>query len=360
MTAYLIRRAIQMVFIVIAATIIIYGLLAFAPGGPLSGLSMATGNNKVSQSDIDRIERLMGLDKPWYLQYLTWLVGDDWMANVPAWRDAYKISGHKGILRLDFGASWKIAQQQPVIELIAERLPNTLYLMVLSTILALMISIPAGIYSAVNQYSRFDYALTTFTFFGISMPVFWFGLIIIMIFSMQFQKAGIPYLPSGDIVSIRIDPNSVLGVLGATPKSLLDRLVHLVMPTIVLSLLYMASWTRYMRTSMLEVLRQDYVRTARAKGLTERLVIVRHALRNGLIPIITIVVYQIPSIFTGAIVTETVFNYKAIGYMYIMALNQDDWPVVMALLFINAILVVAATLLADVLYTVVDPRIRYS
>ncbi|OQY46968.1 MAG: hypothetical protein B6242_06420 [Anaerolineaceae bacterium 4572_78] len=298
MTAYLIRRAIQMVFIVIAATIIIYGLLAFAPGGPLSGLSMATGNNKVSQSDIDRIEGLMGLDKPWYLQYLTWLVGDDWMANVPAWRDAYKISGRKGILRLDFGASWKIAQQQPVIELIAERLPNTLYLMVLSTILALMISIPAGIYSAVNQYSRFDYALTTFTFFGISMPVFWFGLIIIMIFSMQFQKAGIPYLPSGDIVSIRIDPNSVLGVLGATP--------------------------------------------------------------NGLIPIITIVVYQIPSIFTGAIVTETVFNYKAIGYMYIMALNQDDWPVVMALLFINAILVVAATLLADVLYTVVDPRIRYS
>lgn len=359
MTAYLIRRLFQMVMVVFFATVIIYGMLSFAPGGPLAGLNLATGTNAVSQADIERMERLLGLDRPWYLQYVTWLVGDDWMANVPGW--SQYASGREGVLRLDFGESWRIAAGKPVLEMITTRLPDTLILMVLSTVVSLVIAIPAGIYSAVNQYSRFDYVLTAFTFFGLAMPVFWFGLILIMIFSLQFQRWGLPFMPSGDIVSLKPpQPNSVLGILGASPGSWLDRAVHLIMPTIVLSLLYIAGWSRYVRSSMLEVLRQDYVRTARAKGLLERLVIARHALRNALIPIVTIVTLQIPGIFNGAIITETVFNYKAMGFLYILALQENDWPVVMTILFITAVLVVFATLLTDVLYTVIDPRIRYS
>jgi peptide/nickel transport system permease protein len=145
-----------------------------------------------------------------------------------------------------------------------------------------------------------------------------------------------------------------------TPGSLVDRVVHIIMPAAMLSLLYMAGWSRFMRASMLEVLRQDYVRTARAKGLMERMVIIRHALRNALIPIITIVMFQIPGIFGGAILTETIFSYPGMGRLYFDALSRSDWPVVMAILFITAVLVVIATLTADVLYTVVDPRIRYN
>lgn len=359
MTAYLIRRFLQMIMVVWLSTFIIYGLLSFAPGGPLSGLRIQTGNQRVSDQDFLRMEKLMGLDKPWHLQYIAWLTGDDWMAHVPG-LEQYA-SDRRGILRLDFGTSWKIAQGKPVLEVVGARLKDTLILMSLVTAISLMVAIPIGIYSAVKQYSTLDYFVTSFSYFGIAMPVFWFGLLLILLFSLLFKKWGLPFMPSGDIVSLRTPPDgSVLALLNATPGSALDRGVHLIMPAIVLSLLYMASWTRYMRTSMLEVLRQDYVRTARAKGLIERLVITRHAFRNALIPIITIVVYQLPAIFSGAIVTETVFNYKAMGYLYILALNQDDWPVIMALLFITAILVVIATLVADLLYTVVDPRITYS
>ncbi len=359
MTAYLIRRFFQMIVVVFLSTFIIYGLLSFAPGGPLAGLRLATGNERVSTADIVRMERLLGLDKPWYLQYAAWLLGDDWMDKVPGWEE-YQ-SDRKGILRGDFGTSWKIAQGVPVLKIVTDRLGDTLILMALVTILSLAVAVPVGIISAVKQYSRFDYLVTSFTYFGVAMPVFWFGLLLIMLLSLQFKDWGLPYMPSGDILSLRTAPDgSVLQLLNADPGSLMDRAVHLIMPTFVLSMLYMAGWTRFMRASMLEVLRQDYVRTARAKGLIERVVIARHALRNALIPIITIVVFQIPGIFGGAIITETVFNYKAMGYLYILALNADDWPVVMALLFITAILVVVATLVADILYTVVDPRIRYS
>lgn len=359
MTAYLIRRFFQMIMVVWVATFIIYGLLTFAPGGPLAGLNIQQGNQQVSQNDIERMKQLLGLDKPWYLQYVTWLAGDDWMASVPGLE---QYAGEReGILRGDFGTSWRIAAGKPVLEMIGARLKDTLTLMTLVVIISLVVAIPVGIFSAVKQYSTFDYVVTTFSYFGVAMPVFWFGLMLIILFSLMFNRWGLPFMPSGDIVSLRTPPDgSFLALLNASPGGLTDRAVHLIMPAIVLSMLYMAGWTRYMRASMLEVLRQDYVRTARAKGLVERLVIARHAFRNALIPIITIVVYQIPGIFGGAIITETVFNYKAMGYLYILALNESDWPVIMALLFITAILVVVATLLADVLYTVVDPRISYS
>jgi peptide/nickel transport system permease protein len=287
-----------------------------------------------------------------------------------AWLTGYKgllgsIAGYNGsgsgILRGDFGTSWRISPSQPVSGLIRSRLGNTLLLMIIATFFSLIIAIPIGIYSAVHQYSKADYTFTTFAFFGSAMPVFWFGLMLILVFSYGFKEWGLPYMPTGGVISVRgAPPGSVLDVLNVTPGSFVDRVIHILMPALMLSLLYMAGWSRFMRASMLEVLRQDYVRTARAKGLVERLVIVKHAMRNALIPIITIVVFQIPAVFGGAILTETIFSYPGMGRLYFNALGRSDWPVVMAILFISAILVVVATLLGDVLYTVVDPRIRYS
>jgi peptide/nickel transport system permease protein len=202
--------------------------------------------------------------------------------------------------------------------------------------------------------------VTTFSFFGISMPAFWFGLMLIIIFGLKFKEWGLPYMPTGNVVDLRILPGSMAALLGITAGSFGDYLLHLVLPVAMLSLLSMAGWSRFMRSSMLEVLRQDYVRTARAKGLRERSVILKHAARNALIPLITIVVFEIPAIFGGAIITETIFNYPGMGRLFIQALSADDWPIVMAYLFISAILVVIATLIGDILYTVVDPRIRFS
>jgi peptide/nickel transport system permease protein len=168
-------------------------------------------------------------------------------------------------------------------------------------------------------------------------------------------------MPSGGVASVRMPPDgSFLDLINATPGSLVDRVVHIILPAIMLSLLYMAGWSRYSRSSMLEVLRQDYVRTARAKGLMERVVIIKHALRNALIPVVTILVFDIAAIFSGAILTETIFSYPGMGRLYFDALGASDWPVVMSYLFIVAVLVVVATLIRDIVYTIVDPRIRFS
>jgi len=327
----------------------------------------------------------------------------------------------RGVLRLDWGSSWSLAKGQPVSDLIRSRLGNTLLLMTTATVVSLLIAIPIGIYSAVHQYSRADYAVTTFAFFGQSLPVFWFGLMMILVFAHLFKqwrewqfplvavivplaavigyrlrrgavgqvggnegrawmwgtvlvtlvvllfglgpKLDLPLLamPAGGTTLSRApDPGTVLEVLNATPGGIVDRIIHIILPAIVLSLLYMAGWSRFMRSSMLEVLRQDYVRTARAKGLRERAVIAKHAFRNALIPIITFVVFQIPGIFSGAILTETIFSYPGVGRLFFNSLVSNDWPVVMVVLFISAILVVIATLLGDILYTLVDPRIRYT
>lgn len=510
MTNYLIRRAFQMVIVVLLATLAIYIILNVAPGGPLSGLKLAGADRKsrVSEEDIARLTAYLGLDKPMALRYLVWLLGDDWLgadwmyvglasfkqpklnkegkpivqvdrdtgkksyvydsyrfwsdpgvaqlnpgyllwvwgektdegvvradkvqvkpaktAQTPAdltvavavisqdgWkiiandtnRNKYTIVASKetlwafpegeaqplpaegrwqnvswlfgpggllgkyagfhasthGILRGDFGWSWKLAPGQPVTMLMKSRLGNTVTLMSTAVFLSLLIGIPIGIYSAVHQYSKTDYAVTTFAFFGSAMPVFWFGLMLILIFSYQFKQWELPYMPTGGVTMVREAPTgSLLNVMGITPGSLVDRFVHIILPAMMLSLLYLAGWSRYSRSSMLEVLRQDYVRTARAKGLFERVVIVKHALRNALIPVVTILVFDIAGIFSGAIMTETVFAYPGMGRLYFDALSADDWPVVMAYLFITAILVVVATLVRDIVYTVVDPRIRFN
>ncbi|GJQ36467.1 MAG: ABC transporter permease [Anaerolineales bacterium] len=373
MTNYLIRRFFQMGLVVIAASMAIYYILWLAPGGPLDELKLVGAGGRANQGfteeQIQRISEYLGLHRGPVWGYIAWLTGEDWFDSIgkPELQTSscrsVETTCSRGVLRGDFGVSWNVARGSPVADVLLSRLRNTLILMTSATIISLLVAIPIGIISAVKQYSRLDYFVTTFSFFGTAMPVFWFGLMMIILFggnqSPLYKAFGFPYLPTGNVTLVRNPlPGSLLELLNATPGSSLDIAVHAILPTIVLSLLYMAGWSRFMRTAMLEVLRQDYVRTARAKGLRERVVILKHAMRNGLIPLITIVVFQIPGIFGGATITETVFNWPGMGFLYVHALGATDYPVAMAFLFISAVLVVIASLIGDVLYTIVDPRIR--
>lgn len=374
MTNYLIRRFFQMTLVVIVASMAIYFLLWLAPGGPLDELKMAGAGGRANQgfteAQIQRIAEYLGLHRGPFWGYVAWLVGEDWF-DVIGRADLQTSSCRSvattcslGVLRGDFGNSWEVARGAPVGDVLLSRLRNTMILMIASTVLSLVVAIPIGIYSAVKQYSRLDYVVTTFSFFGTAMPVFWFGLMLIIFFggnqSPLYKAFGMPYLPTGNVTLVRAPlAGSLEALLNVEPGSGMDIAIHAILPTLVLSLLFMAGWSRFMRTSMLEVLRQDYVRTARAKGLVERIVILKHAMRNALIPLITIVVFQIPGIFGGATITETVFNWPGMGFLYVNALGRNDYPVAMAFLFISSILVVIASLLGDVLYTMVDPRIRF-
>ena len=341
MINYLIRRVFSMLIVIIVSSFVIYMILNLAPGGPLWELTQgSTRESALTTDDYARLNKMLGLDKPPALRYVVWLAGDDWLDGGP----------RRGILRGEWGESWRVAVGMPVTDLILSRVGNTIVLSGAALLLALLIAIPVGIVSAVKQYSKLDYVLTVFAFFGVAMPVFWFGLMMILFFSLQFKAWGLPALPPGGTESL----------MGADQGSLMDHLQHLIMPAIVLSLFQTASWTRYMRSSMLEVLKQDYVRTARAKGVIERIVITKHAVRNALIPIVTVVVLSLPTLFNGAIVTETIFAWNGMGRLYINALTRGDYPVMMMFLLISAILVVSANLLADVVYTFIDPRIRYS
>jgi peptide/nickel transport system permease protein len=261
-----------------------------------------------------------------------------------------------GVLTGDFGRSWTLLRDRPVSELINSRLPKTIQLTGWSTLLALLLAVPLGVYSAVKQYSRFDYTVTTLAFLGSAMPTFFFGIGFILLFSILPKGAGWFYLPPGSAEAVR--EYAVPGLGMVQPGSSLDVALHAVLPVAVLTLVSVAGFSRFVRGSMLEVLRQDYVRTARAKGLLERLVISRHALRNALIPFITVFVFSIPGLFAGAIITESIFSWPGMGRLFLLALNSSDYPVAMAMLFITAVLTVIATLLSDVAYTVVDPRIR--
>ena len=405
MTNYLIRRVLQMALVVFLAALATYFLFNIAPGGPLTGLQQQ--QHRLTREDVARIRAQYELDLYWPVRFSRWLIGHprgvillfgkEWfpqvpvgcylprdaqqvvvngnVENIPAGCDQYvylsdlpslhpEISTSNGILRGDFGQSSVILRDRPVMDLIKSRIGPTLLLMTLTTLLSLLIAVPIGIYSAVRQYSRFDYFFTTIAFIGSAMPVFFFGLLMILVFSVfpsmiQSNFPWIPRLPSGLATAVR-EYDIASWWINIQPGSIVDHLLHLIMPVTVLTLLYMAGWSRFVRSSMLEVMRQDYVRTARAKGLIERVVIVKHALRNALIPFVTIVVLQIPSIFAGAILTETVFAWPGMGRLYYDALNRSDWPVALALIFITAVLTVVATLIGDILYTLVDPRIRYS
>lgn len=365
MAVFIVRRVLQGIVVLFLSTFMIYSLLILTPGGPqdqvnqikLEGAGKAT---KINPKLIDYYTKLYGLDKPYPLNYLIWLFDPSATGT-----ETYDIHGNKiiesrgidlfgfkgsGILTGDLGKSVSFDLDKPVGSLIGERLGNTLALMGLSTILSILIAVPIGIISAIRQYSKLDYSLTAFSFVGLSMPTFWLGLMLIILLGIiprELHNGGmtwLPYLPVGDV-----------GTGG-----FLDRVYHLILPVTVLSFVSVAGLSRYVRSSMLEVLKQDYVRTAWAKGLQQRTVILKHALRNALIPVITIITLGIPSLFGGAIITEYVFNYFGMGQLYFLSVNALDIPLVMGFLLINVGLIITANILADVFYAAADPRIRFA
>jgi peptide/nickel transport system permease protein len=400
MTAYFIRRIFQMIIVVLVSAVASYALLNLAPGGPLQGLRQVQqgGRFQITEDDIARIRAYFELDLFLPYRFTRWLVGEprgpiviggqeyfsdlkvgcrkpieseilnedtgEYESIVTGCKEDVLMSDlvgrrtSRGVLLGDFGLSWKVLRDRPVTELLESRLPRTIQLIGLQTLLSLIIGIPLGVYSAVRQYSRFDYIFTSLAFMGSAMPTFFFGILLILAFSILPKDAGWVYLPAGLSESIRDYSIPIIGDVEA--GSLKDRFLHLILPVTVLTMVNIAGWSRFVRASMLEVMRQDYVRTARAKGLSERIVIMRHAFRNALIPFITIVVFTLPGLFSGAIITESIFAWPGMGLLYIKALGDFDYPVAMSIFFILAVLTVIATLLRDVLYTLVDPRIRLS
>ncbi len=395
MTAYLIRRLIQMILVIFVVSLFMFFLFNIAPGGPLTGLQQQ--QRRITPEERALIRARYELDLDWQWRYTRWLLG--WpngpitiagneyladfvvgcyieatpeegggcrdtvtLAEVPVIHPVARAS--RGILFGDFGQSSVVQPGQPVANLLWSRLPATLQLQIPALLLALMIGIPLGIYSAVKQYSRFDYAFTTAAFIGSSMPTFFFGLLFILFFSVlpsinQEQFPWLIALPPGLQQAVR--PYTIAEWLPRVqPGSPIDLFLHMIMPVTVLTIINIAFWSRFLRSSMLEVLRQDYVRTARAKGLQERMVINKHALRNALIPFITVLVLTIPGLFAGAILTETVFAWPGMGRLFNDALQRADYNIALAFIYVTTILTVFATLLGDILYAVVDPRIRYS
>jgi peptide/nickel transport system permease protein len=337
---------VQAAVIMFLLSVLFFALVNLAPGGPLAGYGQA---RRVPPERIAILKRQLGLDKPLPVQYLVWLVGNDWMKVDMNGDGIPDTNGtRRGVLRGDFGYSFRT--RRPVLDEIAKRLPNTIYLMSITMLVALVIAIPIGVISAIKQYSFFDIAVTTFAFAGQALPDFWLGLILIIIFysSLKNPLTGGSLLPAGGIYTI------------GAPFSIGDYAAHLVLPVIAGSLGWLAWYSRFLRSSMLDVKNQDYLRTARAKGLPERMVIFKHGVRNALIPLVTLVALDLPYIIGGAVFIETIFSWPGMGLLYYQSALQRDYPVLMAILIISGITIILSNLLADIGYAYLDPRIRYS
>lgn len=297
-------------------SILCFGIIYLAPGNPTAMFMDPTISPEAREAFLEQ----HSLNDPIYKQYFVWL-GE--------------------ILQGNLGYSL-IKQGMPVSEMILARLPNTLLLMTVSTVIAFLIAIPMGVFSASRPYTKLDYTITSISFFGLATPNFWLGLVLIMIFSVQLG-----WFPTGGVATLN------------APFSILDRIHHLILPAFVLATADMAALTRYSRSSMINVLSQDYIRTARAKGFKKRKVIYKHGIRNGLLPIITIFGLMLPSFVGGTVITEKIFNWPGIGLLFIDATFQRDYPVIMAGTMISSVMVVIGNLVADILYAIIDPRIEY-
>lgn len=353
MITFLIRRLLQLVPTLFVISIILYALLALKPGDPID--DMRRGNPNFTQADYERLRALYGLDDPWYIRYWKWL--------------ARAVQG-------DFGPSRKYGMPatQYVFQL---RLPNTVVLSGLSLFFAFIIAVPLGIWSALRQHGMVDYVITVFNFIGVSVPIFWLAILLIYVFSVQIRN----FLPAGSMLTPGVDwPDWAKIAAKLQPDAaaaagdwwaifsvyvsqfwavLLDRAKHLVLPVAALSMLQLAAWTRFMRSAMIEVITMDYIRTARAKGLIEHMVVLRHALRNAILPIITLIALGIPALFSGAVLTETVFNWPGMGTAILSSILENDFNVSMVSLMFISLLVLSFNLVADIVYALIDPRIRY-
>jgi peptide/nickel transport system permease protein len=319
---YVVRRFLASIVVVLGVTLITLVLMDRTRGTYVPGIDL---NPALRPEDIARLRTNLGLDQPFYMWYVSWI-----------WN----------VIHGDFGRS--MIDGSPVMSHILDRLPNTLELTGTAIVVGVLISIPLGIVGALRRGTKADHALTVVSVAGFAVPQFWMGLLLILIFSVTFEAHGLPWLPSSGATS------------PLNGGDLLDRLVHLVMPATVLAFFYLSVWSRFTRSSMLEVLSQDYIRTARAKGMSERRVVYLHGLRNALIPLITLVGLELPGLVSGGLVVEVVFGWPGIGRLAFERALQYDYSTVMGVTFFATLLVVAGNLLADVLYAVLDPRIRYA
>lgn len=324
MFKYLFRRILQSIPVFLGVTVISFLLIHAVPGGPMARLEL---DQDVKPEDIARIRANLGLDRPVWMQYFIWL------GALPNSRGEFS-----GLLQGNLGVSF--IDQTSVATNIADRLPATLLLTVTSFVISLGAALPLGIWSAIKQHSWFDNVATVLSTAGVSIPAFWFGLLAILFFSVALR-----WLPSGGMYTL------------GKEKDLFDLLRHLIMPATILSILNVAGWNRYIRASVLEVMNQDYVRTARAKGLAERWVIFVHILRNALIPVATLIGLAVPGLLSGALVTETIFGWPGMGRLAFHAATKRDYSMIMGTLVIGTIMVILGNLLADIAYHFLDPRI---
>jgi len=342
MTKYVIRRLLQAIPLLLLVSFVLF-VLANAMGDPLASFG---GRRRIRPQDRERLTRQLGLDQPIVVQYAIWLVGNDWM-NIDVDGDgvADEQGTRRGVLRGDFGVSFM--EKRPVMKIIGERVRNTLLLMLSSEALILTVALFVGIFSALRQYSTLDYILTAFSFIGYSMPVFWLGLILMYIFAVNFKRWGLPYFPTVGMYDLAVGPT--------VPQILW----HLVLPVLTASIGFVAGYSRFVRSQMLEVINQDYIRTAYAKGVSRRRVITNHALKNAALPIVTLIGLDLPFLFSGAVVTETIFAWPGMGRLFWDAAQDTDIPIIMGILVITAVLVIMFQIITDIAYTFLDPRIRY-
>ena len=319
MFRYIVRRLLQMIPILFGITLITF-IIINAAGSPLQNMEF---NPRVKPEDIERIRHNLGLDEPVWKRYFIWL---------------------SNVLRGDLGLS--LINFRPVTERIREVMFNTLLLSVLSTTISLSIALPLGIYAATHRNGIVDRVTSVLSVAGYAIPTVWLGLLLIILFSIQFEEWGFPSLPVGGVRDLRGD------------GGIKDRLEHLILPITALVIPQVGIWLFWVRSNMLEVLGQDYMRAARARGLREKSVLYRHGLRNALIPLVTIVGLSIPDIFAGALIVENVFAYPGMGRLTITAIGDKDHTLVMGITLIFAVLVIVGNLIADLLYAVADPRIR--
>lgn len=321
MGRYLARRLLQSIPLIIAISLLSFALVAKSPGGVLGAYAHGRG---LTAAQVAALKHNLGIDRPWYVQYWRWL--------------GRAVSG-------DFGYSFTVGE--PVTKVIAERIPATVELIFAAVLLAALVALPLGVIAARRKYGTFDTVVTIGSFIGYSMPVFVTGYLLMFVFSIKFLDWFGWGLPPGGQVSV-----------GGT-QSVLDYLKHLILPAATLAVSMAAGWSRFVRSSVLEQMRADFVRTALAKGLSRRAVMIRHVLRTSLIPVVTEMAIDIPLLFGGTIVTEKVWSWPGMGQLMITSLHRRDLPVAQGLLVLIAVLVIAGNLIADICYAILDPRIRY-
>jgi peptide/nickel transport system permease protein len=322
MARYIARRLLQLPLLFLGATLLTFALVHLVPGSPINDLRVSIPG--ISESDLARIERTLGLDEPLHKQYFGWL---------------------GQVVRGDLGLS--LQDRRPVRDEIIVRLPNTLLLTGCALVVSLLIAVPVGILAALRRNSVFDQVVNFAVTLGSALPTFWIGLILILVFSVQATEWGLPALPSSGMRS----------VVGA--DSIGDRVEHLLLPVTTLAIFQISGWLRYVRAQMLEVLALDYVKTARSKGLSERVVILRHAFRNALLPLITLLGIQFPQLVAGAAFVETIFSWPGLGALSVQSAVGRDYTMIIGLTVFVAAFTLISNLVTDLLYALVDPQITY-